>query len=158
MEKLSPEALNRLIGDCITDNEEEGLLIPRTMTYTEDVYIDFNKLIDNKERFEDLLRQTLPFFSKNTDMPFPLSFFQQIGERNDKGQFKYWTNNLDDLSRLTLLAMYAGVIDSPKKVLMKNSKGDEREVLTHKLLRKLKPAVVRGEAKQPTEPKEIEGK
>ena len=66
MEKLKPESINRLINDCRTDNTEIGLLIPRSMTYTEDVYIDYGKLIDNKQRLEDLLRQALPFFSPAT--------------------------------------------------------------------------------------------
>lgn len=37
MEKLSAESINKLIEDCRTENQEEGLLIPRTMTYTENV-------------------------------------------------------------------------------------------------------------------------
>lgn len=148
MEKLKPESINRLINDCRTDNTEIGLLIPRSMTYTEDVYIDYGKLIDNKQRLEDLLRQALPFFSNRSDLDFPYSYFQQIGERGENGVYKSWTNNEDDLSRYAFLAMYAGVIDAPKKIKMRLPSGTEREVLTHKILRKLKPAIVREVPKQ----------
>lgn len=143
MEKLSAESINKLIEDCRTDNQEEGLLIPRTWTYTKDVYVDFDLLFHNMERLENLVRQALPFFAKNQDSDFALRWFQQTGERDSSGKYVFWTRNHDDISRYALLAMYMGILDKPKQTRMKNQRGDEREVLTHRILRKLEPLLVK---------------
>ena len=142
MEKLSTESINRLIEDCRTNDENAEIKIPRTFTYPEDVYLDYDKFIDNKERVEDLLRQALPFFSKKENLDFPYGFFQQTGERDENGEFKFWTQNNDDLSRFLFLGMYAGILGIQQKTMMKTNDG-EREVLTHKVLRRLKPVVAK---------------
>jgi hypothetical protein len=142
MEKLCADSINRLIEDCLTDNEEDGLTIPKDFTYPKDVFISFDKLVDNKERVEDLLRQALPFFSGNYEMAFPYNFFQQLGEKDEEGKYKYWTNNKDDLSRYLFIGMYSGAIEAPKNTIIMTKNG-EREVLTHKILRHLKPVVVK---------------
>ena len=143
MEKLSAESINRLIEDCRTDDEENGLTIPRTFTYPEDVYVDYDKLIDNKERLEDLISQALPFFSTKENIGFPFGFFQHTGERDENGDFKSWTNNKDDLARFLFLGMYASIIEAPKKTKVKNKAGEEMEVPTHKIIRRLKPTIVK---------------
>ena len=157
MEKLSTESVNKLIDDCLANNEEEGLTIPKDMTYPEDVFISFDKLVENKDRVEDLLRQSLPFFSGNEKMNFPYNFFQQLGEKDENGQFKKWTDNKDDLARFLFLGMYSGIIEAPKMSVIKTKNGD-REVLTHRVLKRLKPIIVKEEPKPMTKTKEPEEK
>ena len=141
MKKLTVHNLNQLIETIKSDNEEE-ILIPRTPTYREDVYINYDKFMEHQEEIEDYLRQTLPFFSKDTDKDFPLSFFQCTGERIDEKSFKKWTNNQDDVGRLALLGMYSGIISVYQKITGVDTNGEKTEFIAHKIKKKMKPAIV----------------
>ena len=142
MRKISPETVNRLIDSIKTENDDR-IKIPRTPTYRENVYLDYDKFIDSQEEIEDLMRQTLPFFSKDPDKYFPCAYYMCTGERNSNGGFKSWTQNRDDVTRLLLLAMYSGIVSLPKKIIEKNTKGEDTEFLAHCVLKRLKPVIVR---------------
>ncbi len=142
MRQLSPEAVNRIIDSIKTENDKT-IKIPRTPTYRETVYLDYDKFIDSQEEIEDLMRQSLPFVSKNPERYFPLSFFMCTGEKDGEKGFKKWTQNQDDVARLMLLAMYSGIVSTPKTIIAKDTNGEDSEFLSHSILKRLEPVIVR---------------
>ena len=109
MKKLTVENLNEFIESISSKDTEEGLVIPRTMTYPKAVYFERDQLIDRREEFKDLFRQNLIAFSRvKENIPRDLLF--RTGERGKDGKFKQWTRNPDDVIRFMSLGLYTRLI------------------------------------------------
>ena len=109
MKKLTVENLNEFIESISSKDTEEGLVIPRTMTYPKAVYFERDQLIDRREEFKDLFRQNLIAFSRvKENIPRDLLF--RTGERGNDGKFKQWTRNPDDVIRFMSLGLYTRLI------------------------------------------------
>ncbi len=141
MKKLTVENLNAFIEEGSSADKTGKIAIPKSMKYPEDVILDYRKLVDRKGDIEDFIRQTLPFFSDNAEARFPSNYFGFLGEPDGKGSFNHWTDNADDITRLIVLGMYARIIDRPQKAMV-NTRGGQQEMLTHKVLSHLRPAIV----------------
>lgn len=71
MKKLTVNNLNEFISSVSTKNANRGIKLPRTITYPEQQYLDPDLVIDKRDIFKDLFRQTLVAFSKKkTGLPF----------------------------------------------------------------------------------------
>lgn len=120
MKKLTVENLNEFIESISLKDSEEGLKLPRTMTYPKPVYLDRDQLIDRREEFKDFFRQNLIAFSRvKENIPSDLMF--RTGERGLDGKFKQWTRNPDDVIRFMSLGLYTRLIleAKNKEVVMK---------------------------------------
>ena len=120
MKKLTVENLNEFIESISLKDSEEGLKLPRTMTYPKPVYLDRDQLIDRREEFKDFFRQNLIAFSRvKTNIPRDLLF--RTGEKESDGKFKHWTRNPDDVIRFMSLGLYTRLIleAKNKEVVMK---------------------------------------
>ena len=120
MKKLTVENLNEFIESISLKDSEEGLRLPRTMTYPKRVYLDKDQLIDRREEFKDFFRQNLIAFSRvKENIPRDLMF--RTGERGLDGKFKQWTRNPDDVIRFMSLGLYTHLIleAKEKEVVMK---------------------------------------
>ena len=114
MKKLTVENLNEFIESVSAKDPEEGIRIPRTMTYPKPVYIDRDQLIDRREEFKDLFRQNLIAFSRvKENIPRDLLF--RTGERGIDGKFKKWTRNPDDVIRFMSLSIFTRFILEAKE-------------------------------------------
>lgn len=148
MKKLTAENVNQIIEECTT-SIETNVLIPKCMTYTKDVYLDFRELVDHKTDVEDLIRQTLPFFSKDCQKyEFIAPFFRFTGESDGKGGYLPWSENQDDANRLIILGMYCLIVDRPKVTTAKRADGSEFKTTSHKILSPLKPVIVKCAVKE----------
>ena len=143
MKKLTAENVNHIIEEC-TSSDETKLFMPKSMTYTKDVYLDYRELVDHKTDVEDLIRQTLPFFKKDCQKyEFIAPFFRFTGVSDGKGGYLPWTESPDDVTRLMVLGLYCQIIDRPKVVTAKRADGSEFKATSHKILSPLKPVIVK---------------
>ncbi len=114
MKKLTVKNLNDFIESISLKDTQDGLRIPRTMTYPDIVYIDKDQLIDRREEFKDLFRQCLVSFSRvKTNIPRDLLY--RTGERGSDGKFKSWTQNPDDVIRFMSLGLNTHLITEAKE-------------------------------------------
>ena len=141
MKKLTVDNLNAFIEEVTSSDKTGKIRLPKSMKYPKEVILDYEKLVDRKGDIEDFIRQTLPFFSDNEDARFPSNYFVFLGEPDGKGSFKHWTDDADDVTRLIVLGMYARIIDRPQRAMV-NTRGGQQEMLTHKVLSHLRPAIV----------------
>ncbi len=157
MKKLTVKNLNDFIESISLKDTQEGLIIPRTMTYPNEVHIDQDKLIDRRDEFKDLFRQCLVAFSKSkTNIPKDLLY--RTGERDADGKFKQWTKNPDDVIRFMSLGLYTRLIleAKDKEVEMKGKK--VKGFFVSLSDEEIKPTIVNDEPKPPTKIKEPDAK
>ena len=146
MQKLTVESLNDYIDSVKTDEHDEyAVKIPTSKTYPEQVYIHYgiiNTLLW-RELFLNLFCQSLvAFTTKKTD--FPAELLCYLGEKDESGKYKKWTDNDDDIGRFLAIAMYTGLVTKGEHKTV-TVKGRELTAVFLTISdEEIKPAIVKG--------------